>query len=630
MRSSPRNLGLAFFAFLYSTTTAGTAAFAFPQDASRPTPPVVNQSALPSGTPKIVFSGKALPIAEAALAPYRDSDGAVCAAPESLAPLGISYLVDARAGIVSLTGPESTTFSTRIRRSPSGRVFVPVSEVLENLGAKCQWVPGENTLYVRSLIRSVDMWGGQIRIKTAFPVAIKVTNRTDPAQVVVDVLGAERGNLPKSIPIVAMNLNTVRVGQFDDDTVRIVFDLKKAAAFAPPTPQPATLLALNPVPVSPIVIKIPADDPSPAAPGTPSAKPLVTIQPAPVVSALRLVRVDDRKAQLVISAGRIGSGSVRTNMTRDQLTLDLPGVTLGDGADSGLKDFEHPLIGGVSATATGATGVRISVDLKRVVAYSISPATSPAGIVLDLSLPQNAGGLLAGKLVVVDPGHGAHDGGAKGINGAWEKNINLAIGRELRDRLRDAGANVIMTRSDDTFIPLDEKPGTPPSRSGITRRVGADFFVSIHADSTSNRSASGSAVWYHMDESGDRGLALAISARLKDISGMGHRGIRSDRIMYRSGFAVLHGHSAVGVLVECGFVSNPGDAARLIQPAVQKNIAGAIANGLRDYIEGNPTAVASRPSGQDQNTASSRIEMPIMSSTTVSLPSIPAAMPTPR
>jgi N-acetylmuramoyl-L-alanine amidase len=77
---------------------------------------------------------------------------------------------------------------------------------------------------------------------------------------------------------------------------------------------------------------------------------------------------------------------------------------------------------------------------------------------------------------VVDAGHGGSDSGALGVGGFREKNVTLAIASALRDKLQQAGANVIMTRSNDVFIPLDERPG-------IANRAGADFFIAVHADS---------------------------------------------------------------------------------------------------------------------------------------------------
>jgi hypothetical protein len=86
-----------------------------------------------------------------------------------------------------------------------------------------------------------------------------------------------------------------------------------------------------------------------------------------------------------------------------------------------------------------------------------------------------------------------------------------------------------------------------------------------------------------------RALALSIAERFEDMGAIRSKGIRSDSVIYpRSGFAVLRSARMVAVLVECGFMTNAGDMAQLVQTATQNRIADAIAGGLRDYIEGNP------------------------------------------
>ncbi len=536
------------------------------------------------GVPRIFFAGRPLPVPDSALTPYRDpSDNALCAAPESLTSLGVSCIVDGRAQTASLTGPEGKSTTVRARKAPNGRVFVPVIEVMEALGGKCEWQPSTNTVHIRATLTSVEMLGGQLRIKATLPVTATVVNRKDPAQIIVDVAGAEIGKLPRKVPLFESGI-VARTGQFKEDTARIVLDLKEPSALAPASQQPSTLLILNPVPTSaapraPIVIKIPPD-PAPAV--TPAPKP-----PAPpafsptVVSAISFRPVSDKQAQILVSAGR--APQVRSTLVPGQLILEMPNARLDPDAEKALDDIKHPLVHAVQVVAAGENTARVIVDLNRVVAYSISPGTRPAGLVIDLSLPRGAGGKLAGKLIVVDPGHGGSDPGAYGVGGRREKNVNLAVGLALRDKLRDAGANVVVTRSDDVFIALSE-------RARIANRAGADFFISVHSDSAGrNRSIHGSTVYHHKQVPSCRALAHCIAQRLGAMGGISTKGVRSDQVIApKSGFAVLRHTRMVGVLVECGYMTNPGDEARLVQPAMQRRIAQAVVDGLRDYIEGNP------------------------------------------
>lgn len=533
------------------------------------------------GAPRIVFAGRPLPITDPALAPYRDpTDNVVCVAPESLAPLAIAHTVDTKNQTVQLIGPEHQNKTLRQRLSAGGRTFVPLVEAMEAMGGKCQWDAATNIVYIRALLTSVELLGGQLRIKATLPVAATVVNRKKPAQVIVDVLGAEVGKLPRKLSLHAPNLDGARTGQFTNDTARVVLDLNTAGAYAPPPPQPSTLLILNPLPTAttapPIVIQIPADS---SFPGT-SVPPAFPSKLVPAtVNAITLRRLDDKRAQIVVSADR--APEVRAALTQNRLTLDLLGTVLAGEVASKLGDLRHPLLQAVQVVAHGADTSRLIVDLTRVVAYSISPVASPAGLVIELALPRSAGGKLKGKLVVVDAGHGDQDGGALGVNRAREKNVNLAIALELRNQLREAGANVLMTRSDDTFVPLLE-------RSLRANQARADFFISVHADSVRNRSVAGSTVYYHKQIGSCRALAQTIAERFAAMGGIGTKGIRSDRVLYTNGLSVLRNAQMVSVLVECGYMTNSGDAARLVQPAMQRKIAGAIADGLRDYIEGHP------------------------------------------
>jgi N-acetylmuramoyl-L-alanine amidase len=188
-------------------------------------------------------------------------------------------------------------------------------------------------------------------------------------------------------------------------------------------------------------------------------------------------------------------------------------------------------------------------------------------------------GTLIGKTIIVDPGHGGKDTGAPGVGGIYEKNFTLAIGKLVRDALIQAGAHPIMTRSDDTFIPLDQR-----SQMGID--AGADYFVSIHCDSSGEQNShSGDTVYYHGDVSNCRSLARSIANRLAQLDiAIQSDGMKSDYIRFPGiGFSVLRRSPEPAVLVECGYVNDDGDAKCLEDPAAQEQIATAIVAGLKDY-----------------------------------------------
>ncbi len=217
------------------------------------------------------------------------------------------------------------------------------------------------------------------------------------------------------------------------------------------------------------------------------------------------------------------------------------------------------------------------------------------------------------RRIVVDPGHGGHDSGALGPNGVMEKDVVLAIGLKLRDLLKEElGLDVVMTRSTDVFIPLEE-------RTAIANKVNADLFVSVHANAALSRSASGIETYYLNLAKTEKAAQLAAkengttlekvsvlqailfdlmanyklndSAHLADeVQRSLHGRIRGSYADVRNlgvkqgPFYVLVGATMPSILVETAFVSNPQEEARLTDPAYQDQTAEGIMEGIRGYI----------------------------------------------
>ncbi|MCP4249869.1 MAG: N-acetylmuramoyl-L-alanine amidase [bacterium] len=185
--------------------------------------------------------------------------------------------------------------------------------------------------------------------------------------------------------------------------------------------------------------------------------------------------------------------------------------------------------------------------------------------------PTPSGGRIGSVTIVVDAGHGGKDPGARGVSALPEKSVNLGVAMKLANLLERRGARVITTRSDDRFITLD-------NRAATADRTRADLFVSIHADSARREGASGATVYIARNaSSASRKAASAVAAALKR-AGIKCRGING------AGFRVLVGHSRPAVLIECGFLTNRGDAQRLNSPAHQAKLAAAIADGIANYF----------------------------------------------
>ncbi len=178
---------------------------------------------------------------------------------------------------------------------------------------------------------------------------------------------------------------------------------------------------------------------------------------------------------------------------------------------------------------------------------------------------------ISGRTVVIDAGHGGKDTGAPGVGPLVEKYVNLAIAMRVADLLQQRGVNVVRTRRDDTFIPLDDRASTAD-------RYAADLLVSIHADSAPNPRATGATIYIAGGATNQsKTAATRINASLSS-AGIKTRGVRSAK------FRVLVGHARPSVLVECGYLTNTVEASRLASGGYQARVAQAIATGVLDHL----------------------------------------------
>ncbi|CDQ18935.1 N-acetylmuramoyl-L-alanine amidase LytC precursor [Halobacillus karajensis] len=178
------------------------------------------------------------------------------------------------------------------------------------------------------------------------------------------------------------------------------------------------------------------------------------------------------------------------------------------------------------------------------------------------------------RVIAIDPGHGGKDGGAE-FNGLVEKEINLNVSKRLRDYLENSGVEVIMTRTDDTFIPLDD-------RNSYAVSQGADTFVSIHANAFSDPSANGTETYYSSQSlrvTDSKQLATFIQKRLVEALGTSDRGVKD--VPYR----VIKETTIPSTLVELGFMTNDSDASKLGSSYWRDKAAKGISQGILDYYE---------------------------------------------
>ena len=233
-------------------------------------------------------------------------------------------------------------------------------------------------------------------------------------------------------------------------------------------------------------------------------------------------------------------------------------------------------------------------------------------------------GLKVGR-IVIDAGHGGHDTGTIGPNGLLEKDlvldVSLRLGRLLQGKM---GADVVYTRDDDTFIPLE-------TRTAIANQQQADLFISIHANSSQDPAARGVETYYlnfnpspdalevaarenavsesSVHELGDLVKKIALKEKVEesrefaaDVQHSLYQGLAGkekttlrDRGVKKAPFIVLIGANMPSILAEISFVSNPADARKLETPEYRQKIAESLYKGVARYINGlSGVKVASR------------------------------------
>lgn len=188
---------------------------------------------------------------------------------------------------------------------------------------------------------------------------------------------------------------------------------------------------------------------------------------------------------------------------------------------------------------------------------------------------------LAGKTIVIDPGHGGIDGGCS-RGSVLEKNINLSVALILRDKLKNEGAEVYMTRDTDTA--LDHLNNKSPyrhkrdliARADIINQHKPDIFLSLHVNSgsISNR---GAIVFYSNKSPENANLAKPIQNYLNELTGYIHT-------PQEGNFYLLRNAEAPGVLIEMGFISNPQEVNMLQDKTYQSKLAESIVSGVVYYF----------------------------------------------
>ena len=330
-----------------------------------------------------------------------------------------------------------------------------------------------------------------------------------------------------------------------------------------------------------------------------------------VVKSLRAAKRDNGDLRIVLDVSAAvqpySSWLAADNVSGPRLILDLATSA------SAIKNSPVPVTTPVAINDTRSAAADVPVSV----------VATPAPVIEVLPAPvKSVGNAATGRdlIIAVDAGHGGEDPGAIGGRGVKEKNVTLAIAKQLKERIdAEPGMRAVLTRDGDYFVPLRE-------RINRARQHQADMFVSIHADSAPDNRASGASVYtlspkgatneaarwladrenaadmvggisldnksgvlasvlLDLSQGASMGASMEAASRvLKQLDGLGNTHHSS---VQQAGFVVLKSPDIPSMLVETAFISNPVEEARLSDPRHQARLADAVLTGVRDYFYSN-------------------------------------------
>ncbi|HMD85932.1 MAG TPA: N-acetylmuramoyl-L-alanine amidase [Terriglobia bacterium] len=479
---------------------------------------------------------------------------------------------------------------------------------------QAEMVPEERSSGLRQ-VTAVRRWVGpnylRIVIEVGGEAKFDSVRLSNPDRIVVDVQSARLSSelVGKTFPVENGFLRQIRVAQFTADVARVVLDVEKIEAYSIfSLPNPFRLVI----------------DVQGAAP-TQMAR---TVKPPPAANAegRNPDKVRSAATPNTLPTAQLGAAvKAAPPAPTHAKTETRPSTPPED------KDKESASIGPPPASEPDKRS-KEKTEATRADAYpTIQPAAPTASGSRTLT---RALGLKIGR-IVIDPGHGGHDTGTIGPTGLEEKEVVLDVGLKLKKLLeQNTGCEVVMTRSDDTFIPLEE-------RTAIANEKSADVFVSIHANASRDMSARGIETYYlnfttspdalevaarenatsqeavhqlqdlikkiamteKIEESQDfaRQVQREVYTRVTKVSGA-----QRDRGTKKAPFVVLIGANMPSVLAEISFLTNPHDERLLKRSDYREKIAYALYEGILGYVKNLGEVRTVQRVASDQTSAAAR------------------------
>jgi N-acetylmuramoyl-L-alanine amidase len=394
-----------------------------------------------------------------------------------------------------------------------------------------------------------------------------------PDRVFIDIAQARMNSAlaGKPLPVGSGLLQQIRVGQYDASTVRVVLDvgtIGRVTSFALHDPERLIIDVLGADAKAPVTTpSVTADVPKPTPPATAvvanvDAAPAPTPAPKPAAPATKKPSAAEKK--------------------RAEAKSETKAETKAPAADTKPAPVEE------------------ANDIKIIPAKPTSNG--------DRSLIRSLG--LKLQRVIIDPGHGGHDTGTIGPSGYAEKDLVLDVSKRLKELVeKELGAEVVLTRDDDKFIPLE-------TRTAIANQSEGDLFISVHANSSRVRAVRGVETFYLNLTTSRESLDIATRenaasehsihelqelskkillqdkveesrelARVIQKSLASRRNSGTDRGVKQAPFIVLMGANMPSILAEISFISNPQEEKLLKDSDYRQSIAESLFAGVRSYSD---------------------------------------------
>ncbi len=390
----------------------------------------------------------------------------------------------------------------------------------------------------------------------------------------------------------ALDVTALRMGAHPDKT-RLVIEMDAPSAFR-------TFMLADPVR---LVVDLPGFDWRVGTIAKPKGTGIREIRQGPLQPGISRIVIDLERASLIRSAFLIPRGQGQP----DRIVIDFGPARPADFAQGRSKVFGTLRVDDPAPLATMASAQTSAI------AGNITAPPAPARPAEKQAVPVSQR-----PLIVLDPGHGGEDPGALGAHNLKEKNITLAMAKDLKKYLEDTGRyRVVLTRDKDVFIRLSQ-------RVAFARARKADLFISLHADSINRSGVRGASIYTLSEKASDAETeklaarenhadmiaGLDLSAEDEDVANilvdlavrdtmnqskffanttvgnLKTSGVRVLENPHRyAGFAVLKAPDIPSILLEMGYMSNNQESALLSSPEYRAKIAQALVSGIDSYFE---------------------------------------------